>query len=131
MPRNEPDETSANPPEGPIDGIMKLLRERAKELQCLYDVHELLARSSASVDEVCRGLIEIIPPGLQHPQVCWARITLENTVYQTPRASESPWFLRTPIVVQDEPVGTIEVVLHAGDAQRRRGTLPEGGAPTG
>jgi pyruvate, water dikinase len=109
MPLNEPDETSANPPEGPIDRIMESLRERAKELHCLYDVHELLARSGVSVDEVCRGLIEIIPPGFQHPQVCWAKITLENTVYQTPRASESPWLLRTPIVVQGEQVGTIEV----------------------
>ena len=65
-----------------VDNIIVALQERAKELNCLYHVHELMNRSDIAMDEICRGLVEVIPPGWQYPAVCWARITLEGIVYE-------------------------------------------------
>jgi hypothetical protein len=36
-----------------MDKIIEALRERAKELHCLYNVHELLNRPDTSVQDVC------------------------------------------------------------------------------
>jgi pyruvate, water dikinase len=95
--------------EGPVDQILEALRERAKELTCLYRVHEITRQQDASLDEICRALLEIIPPGWQYPEICRARITLENTVYEPPRVAAAPWVQRADIVVQDEPAGSLEV----------------------
>jgi predicted nucleotidyltransferase len=98
-----------NPSEGPIHKIIEALQERAKELHCLYRVHEIINRPEAAVDEVCRDLLEAIPPGYQYPGVCWARIMLENVVYEPPRAVKTPWLQHAEIVVQGDLVGAIDV----------------------
>src|SRR5512143_3032749 len=97
------------PPNRPVDNIIEQLQERAKELHTLYKVHELINQPEASTDEVCRGIAEALPSGWQYPSVCWAKVTLENTVYQPPRTTETPWVLRSPVILQGEHVGTIEV----------------------
>jgi len=47
---------------GPVDQIVETLRERAKELHCLYNVHEAVNRPGASQDEVCRALVALRRP---------------------------------------------------------------------
>jgi pyruvate,water dikinase len=95
--------------DGPVDKILDALRERAKELNCLYSVHEVLNRPNQSVDDACRALLEVLPRGWQYPAECWARITLEGAIYQPPDASPTPWVQRAPVVVQGETVGAVEV----------------------
>ncbi len=98
-----------NPTEGPAGKIIEALQERAKELHCLYRVHELMNRPDVSIDEVCRSLLEVIPPGWQYPGACFARIILDEIVYEPPRAVKTPWVQRAPVVVQGEPIGAVEV----------------------
>jgi hypothetical protein len=98
-----------SPHDAPADRIIETLQERAKELNCLYRVHELINRPDTPLDEVCRGLLEALPPGWQYPAICWARIVIEDVVYQPPRVQETPWVQRADIVVQGERIGCIEV----------------------
>ena len=93
--------------DGPVDKIIETLRERAKELQCLYEVHELTNDPDRMPDEVCRGLLDVIPPGWQFPAVCWARISVEGVVYEPPRLQATDSVQRAPISVQGETVGSI------------------------
>lgn len=97
------------PQDGSVDKILEALRERAKELNCLYNVHEVINRPNASVDDVCRGLLEVIPRGWQYPADCWTRISLEGTVYQPPQATSTSWVQRARVIVQGEVVGSVEV----------------------
>ena len=60
----------------PIDRILHDLQERAKELNCLYRVDELLGREEATLDDVLGEVIRTIPAGWQFPDVCVARIVL-------------------------------------------------------
>ncbi len=93
----------------PIDKILENLRERAKELNCLYQVDEKLSALDAPPDEAFRGLIDVIPAGYQYPSDCQARITLDNSVFQPPGFQESPWVQSASIVVQGKPIGRVEV----------------------
>lgn len=95
--------------EGPADRIMDALRERAKELACLYSVHEIINAPNASIDDVCRGLLEVIPRGWQYPADCRARISVEGRIYEPAEALSTPWVQKAPILVQGEEVGGVEV----------------------
>ncbi len=92
-----------------IDSIISDLTERAKELTCLYNVEELLSDSGGPLEEVMRGVIEVIPPGWQYPGLCQARIIYGDQVYQSPGFTATPWVQSATISVQGQPVGRVEV----------------------
>jgi pyruvate,water dikinase len=93
----------------PIDQLIHDLKERAKELNCLYQVQELIGTPEISIDELCQGIVKILPPGWQYPDVCEAKITYAGKTYQTPGYKEAPWLQNANISVQDETVGKISV----------------------
>ena len=92
-----------------LDKLVYELKERAKELNCLYNVQELLIDRNKTVDDVLRGIIEVLPPGWQYPEICQAKITYRGSVYKSDKYRETPWVLNSDIVVQNEIVGTITV----------------------
>ncbi len=89
--------------------LLAALHERAKELNCLYRVDEILSWQDVPEDTVYRALVDALPPGWQYPEVCQARITIGSEVYQSEGYRESPWTMRTEIEVQSEVVGEITV----------------------
>jgi pyruvate,water dikinase len=91
------------------DDLISFLQERAKELSCLYKIEELLSHLDSDVGDICRGVIEAIPPGWQYPHVCMAKITIEGRTYVSPNFLETPWVQSADIVVQGAKVGTISV----------------------
>lgn len=93
----------------PIDKLLHDLKERAKELTCLYEIQELLSTPDITIQEICQGIIRAIPPGWQYPDVCLARMIYGGSIYQSPNFVETPWAQRSNIVVQDEIVGQIQV----------------------
>lgn len=96
--------------EAQLISIMQALRERAKELNCLYQVDDLLNNGSERpLEEVLRGIIEILPHGWQYSDICKARIGLDNTYLEPPGFREYPWAQSADIMVEGEPVGTVEV----------------------
>ncbi len=99
-----------NESEKPIDKLMYDLRERAKELACLYEVQELLTTPEITIDEICQGIIQAIPPGWQYPGICLAEIALAGNTYQSPGFKRSPWSQSADIIIQDEQIGQINVV---------------------
>jgi len=92
-----------------IDTLVWFLSERAKELNCLYTIEELLNKPDTSLAEVCQGVIEAIPPGWQYPDICVAKIVLEGQSCQSPRFQETPWVQFADINVQDKKVGRLSV----------------------
>ncbi len=98
-----------NEDERPIGKLLSALHERAKELNCLYKIEELLTDPDASLERIFHGVVQAIPPGWQYPDVCQAKITYDGTVYVPPNFKETPWAQFADIIVQDEVVGTIGV----------------------
>lgn len=97
-------------PNIPLDNLIHELKERAKELNCLYQVQELLSVPNITVDEICTGMVDVLPPGWQYPDVCQAEIVYAGNSYHTPEFKDSPWKQSADIIVQDEKVGRISVV---------------------
>jgi hypothetical protein len=97
------------PQETPIQQLVESLQERAKELNCLYRVDEILVDPNRPIAEVCRQIVEALPPGWKYPDVCAARLSLRDDHYHTATFKETPWFLTAPIRVEGEEVGTLSV----------------------
>ncbi|MCX5797568.1 MAG: PEP/pyruvate-binding domain-containing protein [Elusimicrobia bacterium] len=96
-------------PTGPIDGILRALQERAKELQCLYHVNECLRAAASSREEVLRGILAAIPAGYQHSGICKVRLIVGEDVFTSPGFQASPWAQRADIVMDGGKAGCLEV----------------------
>ncbi|HOQ24908.1 MAG TPA: PEP/pyruvate-binding domain-containing protein [Bacillota bacterium] len=91
------------------DPVLEILKERAKELNCLYQVEEVLSNRQLSMPEIFEEIVRIIPSGWQFPDICQARIVYENSSYQLPNFIPSPWMDSSDIKVDDKIVGRVEV----------------------
>jgi hypothetical protein len=96
-------------PDKPIDRILHDLQERAKELNCLYRVDELIGREDAPLDEVLGEVVRTLPAGWQFPDVCVARIVLGQRVYEPPGFQPSPHRMAQVLEAQGDVVGEVEV----------------------
>jgi len=95
--------------EKPINNLVEELKERAKELNCLYEVQETLGQQGAKTEEALNRIIEVIPPGWQYPEICQSEITFGGNVFQSVDFIKTDWVQHSDIVVQDQSVGRISV----------------------
>jgi predicted nucleotidyltransferase len=89
--------------------LLEALTERSKELACLYAVEECVKNPETDIETVCRCIIQAIPPGWQFPDICVARVSLDDQEYRPEAFQETPWKLQAEIMQQDSAVGTISV----------------------
>jgi hypothetical protein len=85
------------------------LRERIKELQCLYGAFKLLNQAEAPLDRTLQAVVDLMPGGWQYPESACARLILGDREYRSERYRPSDWKLSAPIVVNKEAVGTVEI----------------------
>ena len=93
----------------PMDEILLALQERAKELNCLYRVDEILVRHETNPEDAYREMLEAIRGGWQYPKVCQARLVVDGRVYQPPDWREAPWSMQGDIVLEGEKIGHLTV----------------------
>ncbi len=96
-------------PTQPISDLVSALKERAKELNCLYAVQEILSTPGITQEDALRRMIDVIPPGWQYPEICVAQITVGESAYQSKDFRQTPWGQYSEIIVQDQVVGRISV----------------------
>lgn len=92
-----------------IENILLSLGERAKELNCLYRVDELLGQLERPEEEIMKLLAETLPPGWQYHDICKACITLEGRSYVSDGFVESEWSQRADVLVAKEHIGEVAV----------------------
>lgn len=77
------------------------LRERVKELRCLYDITQLTEQKEVSIEKVLKGIIELIPPAFKHPDLISALISFDEKKYKTKNFIPSEFKLSSQIRVND------------------------------
>jgi len=85
------------------------LRERAKELRCIYNVSAALSRREEPPQVVFGWVLGAIPPAWQYPEDTTARIEYLGRTHALPDFIDTPWRLRSSISVWRTSVGAIEV----------------------
>ena len=100
--------------------LLSRLKERIKELNCLYGISRLVETTS-SEEEILRGAISLIPEAWQYPEITHARIQLQDREYLSKGFVESKWRQSEHIHVNGEVRGKVEVFYSEKRPEREEG----------
>jgi signal transduction histidine kinase len=86
------------------------LRERVKELVCLYGIARAVERTEDPSGEILRKVVMLLPPAWQYPEITTARIVFDGRTYVTPNFREGRFKQAADIIIHGEKRGWIEVI---------------------
>ena len=105
--------------------LVNELRERNKELKCLYCFSEIIERNNLELDEICKSLIEIIPLSWQYPLITCSRILIGKSEYKSRNFEETKWKLSADISCFNEPSGSLEIYYLEDKKEMHKGPFLE------
>ena len=85
------------------------LRERIKELNCLYGISQLAERNLLSLDSLLQELVNFLPYSWQYPELTCARIFFKEKTYVSDRFKITPWRQLSRIYMYHEAVGECSI----------------------
>ncbi len=89
--------------------VLHDLRERMKELSCLYAIAKVIEKSNRTLGEILQDIVRTLPPAWQYPEVTCARITIGSSEFTTDSFTETPWRQSADIIAGGDRYGTVEV----------------------
>jgi hypothetical protein len=93
-------------------GIRKLisdLNERQKELNCLYQISEILKGGDDSFSEALTKVVEVLPNGYRFPEVCKTQIVVNDMVIQSDGFRVTELKQSAKIVFEGSVIGEVSV----------------------
>ena len=85
------------------------LRERAKELSCIYAVAQILDDPDTTLHEIYQQVVDVLPIGWQYPEITRARIVIGDKEFRQLGYIDTQWKLSSDIEVYGQKRGTVEV----------------------
>ncbi len=92
-----------------ISSAPNALTERIKELNCLYGISNLFEKQDVSLSWIMQQAVEMIPAAWQYPENACARILLDGREYRSLNFKTTRWHQNTPIILNANHVGDIDV----------------------
>lgn len=89
--------------------VLVELRERMKELSCLYAVTQIIAETDLSLNDRIQKIVTELPRALEHPDDAVARITLDNDVFESPGKKHAVAFHCADLIIEGKRRGEIAV----------------------
>lgn len=91
------------------ENVIHELRERVKELNCIYTISSIALNNGAPLDQIIQDITERVPFGFQHPESTCAQVSVADRRMMTDNFRTSPWRLEAGIPVNGEIAGKLEV----------------------
>jgi signal transduction histidine kinase len=85
------------------------LRERIKELTCLYGIAQLAEQPSVPLPALLQGIVELLPPAWQYPEIAVARVLFDDGCYATAGIRECDDRQMARLVTKGQSRGSVEV----------------------
>jgi Bacterial regulatory proteins, luxR family len=85
------------------------LKERIKELNCLYVVSQVCDLDTIPVNTALSVVADTLPPSMQYPEICCASIECQGFRHESRSFQGSPWKLTTSILIKGREEGEIVV----------------------
>ena len=76
------------------------LKERVKELNCLYTISAIIETKGATLEEILQRTVDIIPDAWQYPDITTSRIILNDRAFTSRNFEKTKWRQSQNIVVQ-------------------------------
>jgi signal transduction histidine kinase len=91
------------------------LKERVKELSCLYQITQVANKPSYSISQLMHRIAELLPSAMQYPEIASTRIVVDGEEYWSHNFHESKVKLSMPISTRYEQRGLLEVFYDEKD----------------
>ncbi len=85
------------------------LRERIKELNCLYGISQLADRNLYSLDNLLGEIVNFLPHSWQYPEITCARIIFKGKTYMSDKFEVTNWRQSSRIYMYHEAVGEVGI----------------------
>ncbi len=85
------------------------LRERVKELNCLYSLTRLIEDNENSIDTILQGTVDLLPASWQYPELTCARILFKKQTYQSCNFKTTHSKQQADLMVFGQQEGLVEV----------------------
>jgi signal transduction histidine kinase len=85
------------------------LRERVKELTCLYGIAKIVEQESLTLSDILQKTVMLLPPAWLYPEIASARIILDDQTYSTPHYKDGVHKQTAKIIVGNLQKGIVEV----------------------
>ena len=96
-------------PKNNLHSTETALRERVKELACLYGISELAQQDNLSFNKLLENVLKLIPPAWQYPEYTVARIILDNNHFNSAEFQDLPYRQSEKIIINGQMRGTVEI----------------------
>ncbi len=97
------------------------LKERIKEINCLYSISKIVEKPDISLEEIYQGVIELIPYSWQYPEITCSRLIINGESFVTENYVEVPWKQSANIAVYGKNVGILTVCYREEKPQHYEG----------
>jgi diguanylate cyclase (GGDEF)-like protein/PAS domain S-box-containing protein len=105
----EVDITARHQLEAEKEELVSTLAERVKELNCVSEVSSIIEMHRGSMSETLEEIVNALPPAWRHPEVCCARLTVDDDEHKTANYRETRWKQTSEIMIYGAQAGRIEV----------------------
>jgi len=85
------------------------LRERVKELMCLYGIAKIVEQGSLLLREILQKIVMLLPQTWLYPEIASARIILDDQTYATPNYKDGVHKQTAKIIMGNLQKGIVEV----------------------
>jgi signal transduction histidine kinase len=85
------------------------LRERIKELTCLYDIAQIAGQPNKSLESILQAIVKVLPLAWQYPEATLARLVLDGISYSTGDFPANCQKESADVFVNGKPRGFIEI----------------------
>lgn len=97
------------PPNGSADVSRVKLRERVKELTCLYGIAQVASNPDLPFECKLIDIVRLLPPAWQYPRRACARISIDGQDFRSPRFREGAHRQAAAICVAGRSRGVVEM----------------------
>ena len=85
------------------------LKERIKEINCLYGISKIVERTELSLDAVFQQVIDLIPSSWQYPDITCAQLLINEQSYRTANYKKTFWHQQAHVVAYGKTLGVLTV----------------------
>jgi len=90
--------------------LVSALRERIKELNCLYAIGQLSERHPDSITSLLQEIVNFLPFSWQYPEITCARIVFKDMEFKSKGFKLTKWRQSSRLYMYNEPVGEITIL---------------------
>jgi two-component system NtrC family sensor kinase len=101
------------------------LRERVKELNCLYTLSRVAWEAKNDFDAIVSKTLEVLPTAMQHPDYAEASISIDSRDYSTPGFDKTTTLIAAELKFDKKKFGTVKIGYRSSRKKEKMEFLPE------